>query len=94
MPKESPVWLLVLIPCVALVIALIAALIRPQNWLAIALVVGGVFPIYMLASGVIMQSNLWPIGGLIGAVMTMPTAFLGAGVGEMIGRRRRPCGPA
>ena len=67
-------WALILIPCSALVIALI---------------VGCTFPTYMLAAGLISRSNLWPVGVVIGCVMTMPPAFLGAGVGAMIGQRRK-----
>jgi hypothetical protein len=85
---------LLITTCSALAIALIAAVIWPRRWLPIACIVGCSFPAYVMASGLITGGNMWPVAGGLWWILTMPPAFLGAGVGEMIGRRRRPRRPA
>jgi hypothetical protein len=90
----DPVTSLLVTTCSALVIALIAAAIWPRRWLLTALIVGCSFPAYVMAYGLVSGANLWPIAGGLWWILTMPPAFLGAGVGEMIGRRRRPRRPA
>ena len=85
----------------AFVVALAAAAVRPRWWRFVALVVGLLFPAYTLASALVgirrdpTAHNLWPIGVAFACVVTLVPAFLGAGVGEMVGRglkRRRAQG--
>ena len=81
----------------AFVLALAAAARWPRRWWAVALVVGLVFPTYTLSSAIVgilrdpTSNNLFPIAVAIATVLTLVPAFVGAGIGEMIGRRvRRP----
>src|SRR6476469_7563311 len=88
----APIVSLLIPPVSGILVALTAAMKWPGWWLPIALVVGCAFPACVMAAGLISGSNIWPVGGLIWFVLTMPLAYLGAGLGEMIGRtfRRRP----
>lgn len=76
----------------SLVAALAAGALWPRRWKAAALVVGLLFPAYTASSiavGIMRGSksnNLFPIAIAIACVLTFVPAFLGAGVGEMIGR--------
>ena len=80
---------------VAFVVALIAAARWPRRWWAVALVVGMVFPAYTLSSAIVgilrdpKSNNLFPIAVAFATVLTLVPAFVGAGIGEMIGRRLR-----
>ena len=89
--------LLMLAAC-AFVVALAAAAVWPRRWKAVALVVGMLFPAYVLSSAIVgimrdpTSNNLFPIAVAMFCVLTLPPAYLGAGIGEMIGRglgRRR-----
>ena len=81
----------------AFVVALAAAARRPRRWEAVALVVGLVFPAYTLSSAIVgilrdpNSNNLFPIAVAFATVLTLVPAFVGAGIGEMIGRRLRRC---
>ena len=81
---------LLILACSALATALIAAAIWPGRRLLIGVIVGGIFPTYMLAAAWASASNLWPVAVAIACVLTLLPAYLGAGLGEMIGRKLRP----
>ena len=84
----------------ALVVALAAAVAWPARWTTVAVVVGLVFPAYALCSALVLiwrepkSNSVWFIGVGIACVLTLVPAFVGAGIGEMvgrtIGRRRTP----
>lgn len=89
----------------ALVVALGAAVVWPRRWQVVALVVGLLFPSYALSGALVgawrnpTSNSMWPVGVAIACVLTLVPAFVGAGVGEMVGRglaRRRTAatGPA
>ena len=79
----------------SLVVALAAGVLWPRRWIAAALVVGLLFPAYTalsVAVGIMRGSrsnNLFPISIAIACVLTFVPAFLGAWVGELVGRGLR-----
>jgi hypothetical protein len=86
---------MLILACAALVIGLIAGAVWPRWWLLNALLVGALFPAWTLASALFQiyrnpgSNNLFPVAVAIACVITLPPAFLGAGAGELIGRRWR-----
>ena len=76
----------------ALVVALVAGVAWPRRWKVVALVVGLLFPAYALSGALVgawrnpTSNSMWPFGIAIACVVTLVPAFLGAGVGEMVGR--------
>lgn len=86
---------LLMLAGLAFIAALAAAACWPRRWKAVALVVGLVFPAYTLSSAIVgilrdpKSNNLFPIAVAFATVLTLVPAFVGAGTGEMIGRRLR-----
>jgi hypothetical protein len=92
---------MVILACTALLVALVAGAVWPRRWRLVALLVGGLFPAFILAnvaSSLVRNpksNNLWPVVVAIACAITLPPAYVGAGAGEMIGRRvRRRPGPS
>ena len=84
---------LLLLAGLAFVVAFAAAARWPRRFKAVALVVGLAFPAYTLSSAVVgiardaRSNNLFPIAVAFATVLTLGPAFVGAGIGEMVGRR-------
>ena len=85
----------------ALVVAFAGAVAWPRRWACVALTVGLLFPAYTLSSAVVgiardpTSNNLFPIAVVFACVLTVSPAFLGAGIGAMVGRAlRRQSGQA
>jgi hypothetical protein len=84
----------------ALLVALVAGAVWPRRWRLVALLVGGLFPAFIIANVVAglvrnpKSNNLWPVAVAIACAVTLPPAYVGAGAGEMIARlmRRPPSG--
>lgn len=91
MESLTPTHLLLLAGS-AFAVALAAAAVWPRRWWLVALVVGLLFPAYTLSSALAgirrdpTANNLFPVSVAIACALTMVPAFVGAGVGEMIGR--------
>ena len=81
-----------ILACTALLLALVGGAVWPRRWGLIAVLVGGLFPAFILfdvAQSLVRapnSNNLWPVVVGIACAITLLPAFVGAGAGEMIGR--------